>query len=656
MDNLSEELVACFNRTLLSVLKGSDLQILLENHVEDGTKEKKPLPLEKVQEQVETIVRQWATDLPDQISESLGRSIETAEDGTSDQPNAEKHSISEGPDAQYGSRTHHPRQLDQLRDVKPIPGTNDPDDAQRTFANRHVGSSAKGEKTAEERADPGNVVNSSNLKPSLSPRVLKTSTIDPTDHDLNPKIYGVNQIQGSKSSVSNQEQGGSSSRFSPSRLHSPDISREHGRDQTSSFKTDMAHTHVEESKKPLPNASSDKPGLSTTPIGPAEMLQHAGEPPKSAGNVVGSSMQAENEKQPDAFSDIDPEQAPPYSTDPLDRAYAAKSEHPPVSTDSTPSESGRTAQKTNVTGGEHPLTADSGPTDDAGPLPDMKCESEVKSYVDSFIATKGLSTFFDPKDPRVESIAKHAAAKAEEITRQYQLEPELTAGVVKLAFYDFAIVCDDSTSMNDEDRIPALKDTLGRVAEIATLLEPKGISIRFLNYTKDGSLDNLKSASEIQHKARKVKFKGVTQLGTVLREKIVKPKILQKVASGTYEKPLITVIITDGEPTWEQPDELKKTIRQCKLSRELEKFGEAATVFIVSRVGSSSEAEEFLYGLETDEELKEMVFCSKTSLDKERAVFQRTKDNVGYTKYVSLPPASKLSMLSWLLFNYVYNS
>jgi hypothetical protein len=40
-------------------------------------------------------------------------------------------------------------------------------------------------------------------------------------------------------------------------------------------------------------------------------------------------------------------------------------------------------------------------------------------------------------------------------------------------------------------------------------------------------------------------------------------------------------------------------------------FGEAATVFLISRVGNSTDAETFLNELERDRELKEMVYCSK---------------------------------------------
>jgi hypothetical protein len=39
--------------------------------------------------------------------------------------------------------------------------------------------------------------------------------------------------------------------------------------------------------------------------------------------------------------------------------------------------------------------------------------------------------------------------------------------------------------MSEDNRMPALKDTLERVAKFATMLSTDGISLRLLNYDKD---------------------------------------------------------------------------------------------------------------------------------------------------------------------------
>jgi len=105
---------------------------------------------------------------------------------------------------------------------------------------------------------------------------------------------------------------------------------------------------------------------------------------------------------------------------------------------------------------------------------------------------------------------------------------------------------DDSSSMKcDEQCIPTLKDTLRRVAEFATILEPAGISVRFLNYNED--FNGLVDAREIEEKVAKVPFSGGTRLGEVLDYKIVQPMVIQKVREQKLKKPVLVVLITDGK-------------------------------------------------------------------------------------------------------------
>ncbi len=103
--------------------------------------------------------------------------------------------------------------------------------------------------------------------------------------------------------------------------------------------------------------------------------------------------------------------------------------------------------------------------------------------------------------------------------------------------------------MTTENRIWALKDTLRRVAEFATILTPEGISVRFLNHRDDnnGQFDNLKTVEEIERQIATVEFNGDTRLGEHLDSKIVQPMIIQKAAAETLTKPVIVVLITDGE-------------------------------------------------------------------------------------------------------------
>lgn len=92
-----------------------------------------------------------------------------------------------------------------------------------------------------------------------------------------------------------------------------------------------------------------------------------------------------------------------------------------------------------------------------------------------------------------------------------------------------------------------LKITLKRLATIANVFTPKGISLRFLNYDKDngGDFDAL-SAEDIEKKFNTVEYKSGSQLGTRLKEKIITP-ILKKAQRGELKKPIIVMLITDGK-------------------------------------------------------------------------------------------------------------
>ena len=102
--------------------------------------------------------------------------------------------------------------------------------------------------------------------------------------------------------------------------------------------------------------------------------------------------------------------------------------------------------------------------------------------------------------------------------------------------------------MKEGWRVPALKDTLIRVATFATFLNPTGISLRFLNHPTDRSFDDLKSVHDIMSKVENIVFSGRTRLGTELNDQIVKP-LIEKAEQRKLARPLIVLVITDGEVT-----------------------------------------------------------------------------------------------------------
>ncbi|OAL21716.1 hypothetical protein AYO22_07658 [Fonsecaea multimorphosa] len=261
-----------------------------------------------------------------------------------------------------------------------------------------------------------------------------------------------------------------------------------------------------------------------------------------------------------------------------------------------------------------------------------KSPQKSQDYLSKTIENTGLTGFYGKDHPRVKAVAANAAARAAEIANKYQLTPKTALGVIKLALYNFVVLCDDSQSMRREQRIPALKTTLNRVADIATLLLETGISIRFLNYNQDSMLDDLRQASTIMEKIASVRFMGITMLGTVLEKKIIKPMILDKAARKALEAPLVVVIITDGEG--ENRETLRDKIRECKRKLSETDLGDGSVVFIISRVGGSTKAEGFIDELENSPGMEQMVYCSKDRLDEKMAILQRAAGDTAYTRHL----------------------
>ncbi|KAI9861884.1 MAG: hypothetical protein M1813_004952 [Trichoglossum hirsutum] len=214
----------------------------------------------------------------------------------------------------------------------------------------------------------------------------------------------------------------------------------------------------------------------------------------------------------------------------------------------------------------------------------------------------------------MKNLARRASSQAKDVTDKWGLSEETTAGLIKLALYDFILLCDDSNSMELENRKQMLVNTIRQVATFATVLEPSGITVRFVNHDEDSTFDNMVDVGDIIAKVRKVDFRGDTKLGTMLDRKVVQPMIIQRAKERTLKKPVIVVIITDGEPS-ENPQIIGDTIYDCKTNGEVKAYGDAAVVFLVSQVGNSENATAFLRELEADRKVKGMVYCSTDKLD-----------------------------------------
>ena len=117
---------------------------------------------------------------------------------------------------------------------------------------------------------------------------------------------------------------------------------------------------------------------------------------------------------------------------------------------------------------------------------------------------------------------------------------------------DRIILLDDSGPTKKTPRhIKVLSDTLQQATSVATILEPSGIYVRFLKYSrdKDGGFDHMTDGTRIARKVGEV-YKEENdedaKLGTVLQEKVVQPLVIDKIDKGEFKKPVLVYIIMDG--------------------------------------------------------------------------------------------------------------
>ncbi|KNG91223.1 hypothetical protein ANOM_000394, partial [Aspergillus nomiae NRRL 13137] len=167
--------------------------------------------------------------------------------------------------------------------------------------------------------------------------------------------------------------------------------------------------------------------------------------------------------------------------------------------------------------------------------------------------TNNYSSFFSPDDQFIKELVQKAATEMHHITQKYDVPASRELEVVELALFDLVIVCDNSLSMLKHQR--ALKDILLRLVTISSLLVPKGITIQLL-YPNTGGRDlfeNITTSNQVENMFQTVRFLnfqrliGRSGLGEVVNKKIVHPMIIRKAKAGNLKRPVITVIISDGE-------------------------------------------------------------------------------------------------------------
>lgn len=194
------------------------------------------------------------------------------------------------------------------------------------------------------------------------------------------------------------------------------------------------------------------------------------------------------------------------------------------------------------------------------------------------------------------------------LAAKYHMPMELAYSMASLALYDVIIYADDSGSMGFEEggeRINDLKLMVGRVADVATMFDDDGILVRFMNGTLEGN--GIRDSASAAQLISQVQFTGMTPLGTSLNQKVIQPFLMGGIQNRNISKPILVIIITDGEPTGEPKATVAQVIKNAKNMSMNSPFGPGAIAFEFAQVGKDQAAQAFLAQLDKDPEVGRMI-------------------------------------------------
>lgn len=238
-----------------------------------------------------------------------------------------------------------------------------------------------------------------------------------------------------------------------------------------------------------------------------------------------------------------------------------------------------------------------------------------KALLQATIQEKRLQNFYPPGHPMLDQIANRAAQQVSTLATQWRINVEIASDIVKLALYDVILYVDDSGSMAFEEngsRIDDLKLILSRVSFATSLFDEDGIQVRFMNSTVQGN--NIKGEQQVNQMVQQIKFSGLTPMGRELQNKILGPLVLGPAASGQLRKPVLVIIITDGQPTGESASDVSKIITSAanQLANN-PRYGRNAVAFQFAQVGNDVKAREFLGKLDEDPSIGDLIDCTSSS-------------------------------------------
>lgn len=184
---------------------------------------------------------------------------------------------------------------------------------------------------------------------------------------------------------------------------------------------------------------------------------------------------------------------------------------------------------------------------------------------------------------------------------------------MKLALFDVVLFVDDSGSIEFEERgvrKEQLKQVLGIVATAASTFDQDGISVRFMNSMEVG--DGIRDAGDVERLVARVRFQGLTPLGTNLMHKVLDPMVVGPARMNRLDKPILVITITDGQPAGEPLDTVANSIRRAVEEVARTRYGRGAASFQFSQVGNDQKARDFLGSLDEDPQIGGLIDCTSS--------------------------------------------
>lgn len=231
---------------------------------------------------------------------------------------------------------------------------------------------------------------------------------------------------------------------------------------------------------------------------------------------------------------------------------------------------------------------------------------------------KHLQPFYPPErlDRVVQGLANDAPGKLNKLIHEWAVPMEVATDVMKLTLFDVILYVDDSGSIEFEERgarKEQLKQILGIIATAASTFDQDGISVRFMNSMEIG--DGIRDAEDVNRLVSRVRFQGLTPLGTSLKNKVLDPMVLGPARANRLDKPVLVIAITDGQPAGEPLDTVANSIRQATDEVARSRYGRGAVSFQFSQVGNDQKARDFLGSLDEDPHIGNLIDCTSSKLD-----------------------------------------